>query len=88
MHHPVTVDSEGSSPFRLAFFAPVAQLVEHLTCNEDVAGSIPVGSSYGITSETVRRACLLNSAPERAWEFKSLLFRFYALVVELADTPD
>ena len=26
-------------------FATVAQSVEHLTCNEDVAGSIPVGGS-------------------------------------------
>lgn len=25
--------------------ATIAQLVEHLTCNEDVAGSIPAGGS-------------------------------------------
>lgn len=25
--------------------APVAQMEEHLTCNQDVAGSIPVGGS-------------------------------------------
>lgn len=25
--------------------APLAQLVEHLTCNEDVVGSIPTGGS-------------------------------------------
>ena len=26
-------------------FATLAQLVEHLTCNEDVVGSIPTGGS-------------------------------------------
>ena len=27
------------------FFATLAQMVEHLTCNEDVVGSIPTGGS-------------------------------------------
>ena len=27
------------------FLATLAQLVEHLTCNEDVVGSIPTGGS-------------------------------------------
>ena len=29
------------------YYAGIAQLVEHLTCNEDVAGSSPVSSSIG-----------------------------------------
>ena len=29
--------------------AGVAQLVEHLTCNEDVGGSIPLASSIGLS---------------------------------------
>lgn len=31
-------------------FAGVAQLVERFTCNEDVAGSIPVASSIDLES--------------------------------------
>ena len=30
---------------RLTQLATLAQLVEHLTCNEDVVGSIPTGGS-------------------------------------------
>ena len=29
----------------IIYFATLAQLVEHLTCNEDVVGSIPTGGS-------------------------------------------
>ena len=30
---------------KVPYYAGIAQLVEHLTCNEDVAGSSPVSSS-------------------------------------------
>ena len=35
----------GSNPSSAAIIACVAQLAEYFTCNEDVAGSIPVASS-------------------------------------------
>ena len=44
---PVTLEVEGSSPFRVAslFFASVAQSVEQGTENPCVAGSIPAGGT-------------------------------------------
>ena len=54
---PVTLEVEGSSPFRVATFrvnslaileelrAGVAQLAEQLICNQQVAGSSPIASS-------------------------------------------
>ena len=42
------VRSRHPPPYFICFlFAGIAQLVEHLTCNEDVAGSSPVSSSIG-----------------------------------------
>lgn len=48
--------------------APVAQLVEHLTCNEDVIGSNPIGGSIlradgkvGELHQTVNLAALVLS---------------------------
>ena len=38
---PVTLEVEGSSPFRVAIYALVAQSVEHVTENHSVGGSIP-----------------------------------------------
>ena len=35
----------GSNPVSTSKNASLAQMVEHLTCNEDVVGSIPSGSS-------------------------------------------
>ena len=32
-------------------FATLAQLVEHLTCNEDVVGSIPTGGSIFVPND-------------------------------------
>ena len=48
---PVTLEVEGSSPFRVAFLshlgdAGVAQLAEQLICNQQVAGSSPFTSSF------------------------------------------
>ena len=55
---PVTLEVEGSSPFRIAFrflagvsgigSAGVAQLVEQLICNQQVAGSSPFASSSSV----------------------------------------
>ncbi len=39
---PVTLEVEGSSPFRVAIFASVAQSVEQGTENPCVGGSIPL----------------------------------------------
>jgi hypothetical protein len=39
--HPVTVKVEGSNPFWSAIYSHLAQLVERLAVNEDVAGSSP-----------------------------------------------
>lgn len=36
-------------------FAPIAQSVEHLFCNQVVAGSIPVGGSHSPVAQVVER---------------------------------
>lgn len=43
--------------------AGVAQLVEHLTCNEDVAGSTPVAGSFR-NLEFFRESVKIESGPE------------------------
>ena len=43
-HNQPSLDLVGSNPTS-AIKALVAQLVEHLTCNEDVIGSNPIGGS-------------------------------------------
>ena len=47
---PLDFDSSitGSYPVSPAKYAGVSQLAEGLTCNEDVAGSIPVASSSSL----------------------------------------
>ena len=47
---PVTLEVEGSSPFRVAILALVAQLVEHVTENHSVGGSIPPQGTSGSSS--------------------------------------
>ena len=48
---PVTLEVDGSSPFRVAtFFASVAQLVEQRTENPRVVGSIPTGGTMDESS--------------------------------------
>ena len=47
---PVTLEVEGSSPFRVAIFALVAQSVEHVTENHSVGGSIPPQGTSGSSS--------------------------------------
>ena len=42
---PVTLEVDGSSPFRVANYASVAQLVEQGTENPRVIGSIPIGGT-------------------------------------------
>lgn len=43
-------------------FAGLAQLVEHFTCNEDVAGSIPAtGPQFARKSSTFSDICLSSS---------------------------
>ena len=46
-HNQPSLDLVGSNPTSAIkiFKALVAQLVEHLTCNEDVIGSNPIGGS-------------------------------------------
>ena len=53
---PVTLEVEGSSPFRVAIFALVAQLVEHVTENHSVGGSIPPQGTIVCGSSSVGRA--------------------------------
>ena len=43
---PVTLEVEGSSPFRVAISALVAQSVEHVTENHSVGGSIPPQGTF------------------------------------------
>ena len=67
---PVTLEVDGSSPFRVAIFnvpkfgtyASVAQLVEQRTENPRVVGSIPTGGtiSFESTFERNRKAALSN----------------------------
>ena len=67
---PVTLEVDGSSPFRVAIFtvpsfgtyASVAQLVEQRTENPRVVGSIPTGGtiSFESTFERNRKAALNN----------------------------
>jgi hypothetical protein len=42
---------ESHNLFVMAHYATVAQLVERLTCNEDVAGSTPAGGSTELLIE-------------------------------------
>ena len=52
-HNHPSLDLVGSNPTS-AIKALVAQLVEHLTCNEDVIGSNPIGGSFfNLGSSTV-----------------------------------
>ena len=54
---PVTLEVEGSSPFRVAISALVAQSVEHVTENHSVGGSIPPQGTFpGCGSSSVGRA--------------------------------
>jgi hypothetical protein len=64
--------------------ALVAQLVEHLTCNEDVIGSNPIGGSIfradgkvGELHQTVNLTALVLS-----W-FESISAHFFRLVAQL-----
>ena len=43
----------GSSPTRGAKFAPIAELVRHLTCNQKIVGSSPTGGSIWLGSSVV-----------------------------------
>jgi hypothetical protein len=62
------IDLMASPPFSLLIkmgggrkFAGVAQLVEHLTCNQGVVGSIPIAGTTGILwgdSEVAKRGRL------------------------------
>ena len=49
------LEVEGSSPFEVAIFATVAQLVVQRTCNAQVAGSSPVSGSNGVIVQLVER---------------------------------
>ena len=40
-----TLEVDGSSPFRVAIFADMAQVVEHILGKDEVTGSSPVISS-------------------------------------------
>ena len=53
---PVTLEVEGSSPFRVAISALVAQSVEHVTENHSVGGSIPPQGTTVCGSSSVGRA--------------------------------
>ncbi len=53
---PVTLEVEGSSPFRVAIPALVAQSVEHVTENHSVGGSIPPQGTFQCGSSSVGRA--------------------------------
>ena len=53
---PVTLEVEGSSPFRVAIFALVAQSVEHVTENHSVGGSIPPQGTFdAVVAQLVER---------------------------------
>ena len=53
---PVTLEVRGSSPLRVAFLALVAQLVEHVTENHSVGGSIPPqGTMSAVVAQLVER---------------------------------
>ena len=60
-HNQPSLDLVGSNPTS-AIHAPVAQLVEHLTCNEDVIGSNPIGgSTFFPDSSTVEQSAVNRS---------------------------
>ena len=54
---PVTLEVEGSSPFRVAIHALVAQSVEHVTENHSVGGSIPPQGTFfhAVVAQLVER---------------------------------
>ena len=52
-------------------YASVAQLVVHLTCNEDVAGSIPVASSIAGNARKPQDACSGKSLQHKPTEGRS-----------------
>ena len=63
-HNQPSLDLVGSNPTSAikTFKALVAQLVEHLTCNEDVIGSNPIGGSILFPdSSTVEQSAVNRS---------------------------
>ena len=52
------------------FIATLAQLVEHLTCNEDVVGSIPTGGSILFLREYFS---WIEQLPSKQWVVSSSL---------------
>lgn len=88
----------GIAPMVLVLFAFLAQLVEHLTCNEDVIRSIRIGSSHALTLS--RLAQRQSTGPtHRVSRFRNshrllfipfvlkVIFKFFKLIAEEAQ-PD
>lgn len=80
-HNAPPLGLVGSNPTP-AIFALVAQLIEHLTCNEDVIGLNPIGGSsfreYGEVGESRQTVNLLPMAEL----VRIHLLPFFALVAQ------
>ena len=75
---PVTLEVDGSSPFRVAiFFASVAQLVEQRTENPRVDGSIPSGGTK-MRMQLIRQSATLPRWRQRVRASSSAPFFYMA----------
>ena len=73
---PVTLEVEGSSPFRGAIFALVAQSVEQLTENQCVGGSIPPqGTIYAVVAQLVERHLAKVEVASPSLVYRSIFYR-------------
>ena len=71
-HIPFTDAFTGSNPVKVTIYsAGLAQLVEQLTCNQQVVGSSPIASTilFGPMAELADAPDLESG--ERSWEFES-----------------
>ena len=79
---PVTLEVEGSSPFRVAIFALVAQSVEHVTENHSVGGSIPPqGTFYAVVAQLVERHLAKVEVASPSLVYRSIFSRRHSQVV-------
>ena len=73
---PVTLEVEGSSPFRVAIFALVAQSVEQLTENQCVGGSIPPqGTIHAVVAQLVERHLAKVEVASPSLVYRSIFYR-------------
>ena len=79
---PVTLEVEGSSPFRVAIFALVAQSVEHVTENHSVGGSIPPqGTFHAVVAQLVERHLAKVEVASPSLVYRSIFSRRHSQVV-------